>query len=60
MGDWKLIKWYTPGKELELYNLKDDIGEQKNLAKDLPLMAGDPPPLAAPPPTGAPERSAMS
>jgi arylsulfatase A-like enzyme len=33
MGDWKLIQFYTPGKDLELYNLADDIGEKNNLAK---------------------------
>jgi arylsulfatase A-like enzyme len=30
-GDWKLLEWFEDGK-LELYNLKDDIGEQHNLA----------------------------
>ena len=30
-GDWKLIELYEFG-ETELYNLKDDIGETKNLA----------------------------
>lgn len=29
-GDWKLIKWYEDG-QLELYNLKGDIGEKNNL-----------------------------
>ena len=38
MGDWKLIKFYTPGKETELYNLKDDIGEQNNLASSKPEL----------------------
>jgi arylsulfatase A-like enzyme len=32
VGDWKLIKFYTPGKPVELYNLKDDLGETNNLA----------------------------
>jgi arylsulfatase A-like enzyme len=32
-GDWKLIEFFEDGK-LELYNLKDDIGEKKDLAKD--------------------------
>lgn len=32
MGDWKLIKWYTPGKPIELYHLRTDLGEQNNLA----------------------------
>ena len=39
MGDWKLIKFYTPGKGLELYNLKDDLGEQNNLAETNPEIA---------------------
>jgi hypothetical protein len=34
-GDWKLMQFFEDGR-LELYNLKDDIGEQKNLAKQLP------------------------
>jgi arylsulfatase A-like enzyme len=34
-GDWKLIEWFESGR-LELYNLKDDIGETKNLADDRP------------------------
>ena len=37
-GDYKLIEWSDesicgPGNEFELYNLKVDIGERKNLAK---------------------------
>jgi uncharacterized sulfatase len=40
-GDYKLIEWYDeticgPGNTFELYNLKDDIGEQNNLAKKMP------------------------
>ncbi len=31
LGDWKLIEWYEDGA-LELFNLADDIGEQRNLA----------------------------
>jgi len=30
-GDWKLIEWYEDGS-LELYNLRNDIGEKNNLA----------------------------
>lgn len=30
-GDWKLIEFFEDGK-IELYNLKDDIGEKNNLA----------------------------
>jgi arylsulfatase A-like enzyme len=39
-GDWKLIRWYETGPEYpskhELYNLKDDLGEMKNLAAAMP------------------------
>ena len=45
-GDWKLIHFfgdwfdsqnrYQVGEHLELYNLRDDIGESKNLAKSNP------------------------
>lgn len=31
-GDWKLLEYFENGY-LELYNLKEDIGEQQNLAK---------------------------
>jgi len=31
-GDWKLIYFYGP-RRAELYNLKNDIGEHHNLAK---------------------------
>jgi len=34
-GDWKLIEFFEDGK-CELYNLKDDIGEQNNLAEKMP------------------------
>ncbi|MFH1717907.1 MAG: sulfatase, partial [Planctomycetota bacterium] len=34
-GDWKLIEYFEDG-ELELYNLADDISEQKNLAAAMP------------------------
>lgn len=36
-GDWKLIK-YHPGLKVELYNLKDDPKEEKDLAKENPEM----------------------
>ncbi|MFK7788794.1 MAG: sulfatase [Phycisphaeraceae bacterium] len=38
VGDYKLIKFYTPGKPLELYNLKEDIGETNNLANAKPEL----------------------
>lgn len=34
-GDYKLIEWFEDGA-VELYNLKTDIGEQNNLAIELP------------------------
>jgi len=34
-GDWKLIEFFEDGR-LELYNLKDDIGEGHNRAKEMP------------------------
>lgn len=40
MGDWKLIENFETGR-LELYNLKDDIGESKNLAESQPQKVKD-------------------
>ena len=37
-GDWKLIENYEFG-DLELYNLANDIGESRNLAKAEPARA---------------------
>lgn len=37
-GDYKLIEFYEDGK-LELYNLRKDIGEQHNLAAQMPDRA---------------------
>ena len=37
-GDWKLIEWYGR-KKVELFNLADDIGETKDLAKANPAKA---------------------
>jgi len=31
-GKWKLIEFFEPGRSMELYNLKEDIAEQNNLA----------------------------
>ena len=33
MGDWKLIERYEDGRT-HLYNLKDDVGEKKDVAAD--------------------------
>ena len=35
MGDWKAVRFGPEGK-LELYNLKDDIGEKRNVAASNP------------------------
>ncbi|MBS2213296.1 sulfatase [Carboxylicivirga mesophila] len=40
LGDYKLVDWYDEGT-IELYNLKDDIGEQHNLAEQMPEKAGE-------------------
>jgi arylsulfatase A-like enzyme len=37
-GDWKLLEYFEDGR-LELYNLKDDLGEKQNLAAKLPEQA---------------------
>jgi arylsulfatase A-like enzyme len=34
-GDWKLVEWYEDGS-LELFNLRADLGEMKNLAAENP------------------------
>jgi len=34
-GDWKLLEFFDDG-HLELYNLKEDIGEKNNLAQKMP------------------------
>ncbi|NOY81313.1 MAG: sulfatase [Kiritimatiellaeota bacterium] len=36
-GDWKLIEFFEDG-HLELYNLRDDISEDHNLAADRPVL----------------------
>jgi arylsulfatase A len=37
-GVWKLIE-YLEDSRIELYNLKDDLGEQHDLANDYPKIA---------------------
>ncbi|MHC4216791.1 MAG: sulfatase-like hydrolase/transferase [Planctomycetota bacterium] len=37
-GDYKLIEFFEDNR-IELYNLKDDIGEQNNLAEKIPAKA---------------------
>jgi arylsulfatase A-like enzyme len=38
VGDWKLMEFFEDGR-LELYNLRDDIGERNNLAQSMPDKA---------------------
>lgn len=38
-GDWKLIRWYAGGHEL--YNLKDDLSEETDLAAKFPEKANE-------------------
>ncbi|MBM3876296.1 MAG: sulfatase [Verrucomicrobia bacterium] len=38
VGDWKLMEFFETGK-LELYNLREDIGESRNLAPEQPDKA---------------------
>jgi arylsulfatase A-like enzyme len=40
VGDWKLMEFLEDGR-LELYNLRDDVGETKNLAKEMPAKAAE-------------------
>jgi arylsulfatase A-like enzyme len=37
-GDYKLIEWYEDGK-LQLFNLKEDVGEENDLAAAMPEKA---------------------
>lgn len=37
-GDWKLLEFLEDGR-LELYNLRDDVGETTNLAESMPAKA---------------------
>jgi arylsulfatase A-like enzyme len=39
-GDYKLIEFYEDGR-LELFNLKDDIGERQNLARKEPRKTAE-------------------
>lgn len=38
-GDWKLIRWYEG--PVELYNLKDDLAESKNLVREMSDKAAE-------------------
>jgi arylsulfatase A-like enzyme len=39
-GDWKLIHYHEDGRD-ELYNIRQDIGEQSNVLADHPDRASD-------------------
>ena len=36
-GDWKLIEFFEDGR-LELYNLREDVSEERNLADERPEL----------------------
>jgi arylsulfatase A-like enzyme len=38
MGDWKIIEHFEDGR-IELYNLREDVGETRNLAEAMPGRA---------------------
>ncbi|TDB62732.1 sulfatase [Arundinibacter roseus] len=38
-GDWKLIEWFEEDRQVELYNLRSDIGETRNLVAENPEKA---------------------
>ncbi len=40
VGDWKLIEFYEDNR-VELYNLRDDLGEQNDLAAEMPDKAAE-------------------
>lgn len=44
-GDWKLIRLFAQNDDgsdrLELYNLRDDVGESRNLASEKPELVGE-------------------
>ncbi|GAG25580.1 unnamed protein product, partial [marine sediment metagenome] len=39
-GDYKLIEWYEDNS-VELYNLRNDMGEKHDLAKEMPQKAAE-------------------
>jgi arylsulfatase A-like enzyme len=39
-GDWKLLEYFED-ERVELYNLKDDLGEKTDLARSMPKQADD-------------------
>lgn len=40
MGDWKLIEWYEDNRA-ELFNLRGDIGERRDVAPQMPEKVGE-------------------
>ena len=38
MGDYKLVEVYETGN-IEIYNLRDDIGEQEDISAEMPERA---------------------
>jgi arylsulfatase A-like enzyme len=39
-GDWKLLEFFEDNR-LELYNLREDVGEKRNRASEMPEKAKD-------------------
>ncbi|MEJ7768073.1 MAG: sulfatase/phosphatase domain-containing protein [Chitinophagaceae bacterium] len=41
-GDWKAVRFYKNGRpdHTKLYNLKEDLGEEHNLAPTMPKLVG--------------------
>ena len=39
-GDWKLVEWFEDGR-VELFNLREDIGEKRDLARAEPARAAE-------------------
>ena len=64
-GDWKLIEFFEDGR-LELYDLRNDVGERNNLAANMPekvdklhgMLKAWRKSVAAPMPTNNPDRRA--
>ena len=39
-GDYKLLEFYEDN-HFELYNLRDDIGEERDITEEMPDLVGD-------------------
>ena len=41
MKEWRLVEFFEDGGSIELYNLKDDLGESRDLSATNPETAQD-------------------